>query len=92
MYNKINRMIKKEKVLEKEEISKIQELKDRLKRITEVSGVIEVQNYNIQLKKEQLKLSLQGLQQEEAALAKELEEKYGPGTISLETGEFLPNK
>ena len=49
-------MIKKEKVLAKEEISKIQELKDRLKRITEVSGVIEVQNYNIQLKKEQLKL------------------------------------
>ena len=85
-------MIKKEKVLAKEEISKIQELKDRLKRITEVSGVIEVQNYNIQLKKEQLKLSLQGLQQEEANLAKELEEKYGPGTISLETGEFLPSK
>jgi len=27
-------MIKKEKVLEKEEISKIQELKDRLKRIS----------------------------------------------------------
>ena len=85
-------MISKEKVLEKEEISKIQELKDRLKRITEVSGVIEVQNYNIQIKKEQLKLSLQGLQQEEANLAKELEEKYGPGTISLETGEFLPSK
>ena len=92
MYNKINRMIKKEKVLEEKEISKIQELKDRLKRITEVSGVIEVQNYNIQIKKEQLKLSLQGLQQEEANFAKELEEKYGPGTISLETGEFLPSK
>ena len=85
-------MIKKEKVLAKEEISKIQELQSRLKKITEVSGVVEVQNYNIQLKKEQLKLSLQGLQQEEAALAKELEEKYGPGTISLETGEFLPSK
>ena len=85
-------MISKEKVLEKEEISKIQELKDRLKKITEVSGVIEVQNYNIQIKKEQLKLSLQGLQQDEAALAKELTEKYGTGTISLETGEFLPIK
>tara|TARA_R110000782_G_scaffold7799_2_gene25866 strand:+ start:1061 stop:1318 length:258 start_codon:yes stop_codon:yes gene_type:complete len=85
-------MISKEKVLEKEEISKIQELKDRLTKITEISGVIEVQNYNIQIKKEQLKLSLQGLQQEEATLAKELEEKYGPGTISLDTGEFLPNK
>jgi len=85
-------MIKKEKVLEKEEISKIQELKDRLTKITEVSGVIEVQNYNIQIKKEQLKLSLQLLQQEEASLAKELEEKYGQGTISLETGEFLSSK
>tara|TARA_R110002167_G_scaffold322530_1_gene528414 strand:- start:61 stop:318 length:258 start_codon:yes stop_codon:yes gene_type:complete len=85
-------MISKEKVLEKEEISKIQELKDRLKKITEVSGVVEVQHYNIQIKKEQLKLSLQGLQQDEAALAKELEGKYGIGTISLETGEFLPSK
>ncbi len=85
-------MIEKNKVLEKEEISKIQELKSRLEKITEISGVIEVQNYNIQIKKEQLKLSLQGLQQEEANFAKELEEKYGPGTISLETGEFLPSK
>jgi predicted RND superfamily exporter protein len=85
-------MIKKKQVLEKDEISKIQELKDRLKKITEVSGVIEIQHYNIQIKKEQLKLSLQGLQQEEATLAKELEEKYGPGTISLENGEFLPSK
>ena len=85
-------MIKKKQVLEKDEISKIQELKDRLKKITEVSGVIEIQHYNIQIKKEQLKLSLQGLQQEEATLAKELEEKYGPGTISLENGVFLPSK
>ena len=92
MYNKTNQMISKEKVLEKEEISKIQDLKDRLKKITEISGVIEVQNYNIQIKKEQLKLSLQGLQQEESLLAKELEDKYGPGTISLETSEFLPSK
>ena len=85
-------MIKKSKVLEKEEISKIQKLKDRLENITSTSGVIEIQNYNIQIKKEQLKLSLQGLQQEEALLAKELEEKYGQDTISLDTGEFLPSK
>ena len=48
-------MIEKNKVLEKDEISKIQELKDRLKKITEVSGVVEIQNYNIQIKKEQAK-------------------------------------
>ena len=92
MYNKINQMIEKSKVLEKDEISKIQELKDRLKKITEVSGVVEVQNYNIQIKKEQLKSNLQELQRKESDLAKKLEDKYGQGSISLETGEFLPSK
>ena len=44
-----------------------------------------------QLKKEQLKSSLQNLQQQEISIAKELEDKYGQGSISLETGEFLPS-
>ena len=35
-------MIKKKQVLEKDEISKIQELKERLNTITEISGVVEV--------------------------------------------------
>ena len=60
--------------------------------LTEVSGVVEMQHYNIQIKKENLKLSLQNLQQKEAEFARELEEKYGQGQISLETGEFLPNE
>jgi stress response protein YsnF len=46
---------------------------------------------DLQLKKEQLKSSLQSLQQQEIAIAKELEDKYGQGSISLETGEFLPS-
>jgi len=44
------------------------------------------------LRKEQLKINFQKIQQEEATLAKKLEDKYGEGTISLESGEFLPNK
>ena len=80
------------KVLSQEEISQLKELKETFKNLTEVSGVVEMQNYNIQIKKEQLKLSLQGLQQREADLAKVLEDKYGQGSISLETGEFLPSK
>ena len=46
---------------------------------------------DLQLKKEQLKSSLQNLQQQEISIAKELEDKYGQGSISLETGEFLPS-
>ena len=80
------------KVLSQEEISELKELKKTFKNLTEVSGVVEMQNYNIQIKKENLKLNLQSLQQKEAELAKKLEDKYGQGSISLETGEFLPSK
>ncbi len=80
------------KVLSQEEITELKELQATFKNLTEVSGVIEMQNYNIQLKKEQLKLNLQKLQEKEGDLAKKLEEKYGQGSISLETGEFLPSK
>jgi flagellar capping protein FliD len=80
------------KVLSQEEITELKELQATFKSLTEVSGVIETQNYNIQLKKEQLKSNLQSLQERESDLAKKLEEKYGQGSISLETGEFLPSK
>lgn len=80
------------KVLSQEEIDELKELQATFKNLTEVSGVIEMQNYNIQLKKEKLKSSLQSLQEKESDLAKKLEEKYGQGSISLETGEFLPSK
>jgi|TARA_R110000796_G_scaffold74056_3_gene166264 stress response protein YsnF len=80
------------KVLSQEEIDELKELQNTFKNLTEVSGVIEMQHYNIQLKKEQLKSNLQSLQEKEVILAKNLEDKYGQGSISLETGEFLPSK
>ena len=79
-------------VLSQDEISALKDLKKTFTNLTEISGVVEMQHYNIQIKKENLKLNLQSLQQREAELARELEEKYGKGTISLETGEFLPSK
>ena len=80
------------KVLTEEEITELKDLQNTFKNLTEVSGVVEMQHYNIQIKKEQLKLNLQSLQEKEVNLAKKLEDKYGQGSISLETGEFLPNK
>ena len=80
------------KVLSQEEIDELKELQNTFKNLTEVSGVIEMQHYNIQLKKEQLKSNLKSLQEKEVILAKNLEDKYGQGSISLETGEFLPSK
>ena len=77
------------KVLTQEEIDKIKKLKDRFEDLTIVAGNIEIQIINLQLQKDQIKLNLQQLQQQEKVVAQELEKKYGDGTISLESGEFL---
>ena len=78
------------KVLTQEEIDKITKLKQQFEDLTGVAGNVEIQIMNLQFQKDQIKSNLQQLQQQEAVLAKELEEKYGNGTISLESGEFLP--
>ena len=80
------------KVLTEAEVSSLKDLKRQYRDLTEATGVIEMQKLNLEIKKEQIKEKLKSLQQEEIKLAKELEEKYGNGEISLESGEFLPNK
>ena len=80
------------KVLTNEEVSALKDLKKQYRDLTEATGVIEIQKITIELKKEQIKEKLKSLQQEEIKLARKLEEKYGNGEISLESGEFLPNK
>lgn len=79
------------KVLTEEEVSNLKALKQQFKDLTDVVGQIEIQIMNLEIKKDQLKSNLIQIQQQELVLAKELEEKYGDGTISLESGEFLPN-
>jgi predicted nucleic acid-binding Zn-ribbon protein len=78
------------KVLTQEEIDKIKKLKDQFEDLTINAGNIEIQIMNLQLQKDQIKSNLQQLQQQEKVIAQELEKKYGDGTISLESGEFLP--
>ena len=77
--------------LQSEEIKKVNDLKNKFNETVQALGSIELQLLNINLKKEQLKMEAVEIQKEEIDLAKELEEKYGSGTISLETGEFLPS-
>ena len=80
------------KVLTKDEVSSLKDLKKQYRDLTEATGVVEMQKLNLEIKKEQIKEKLKSLQQKEIKLAKELEEKYGNGEISLESGEFLPSK
>lgn len=80
------------KVLTQDEITKLKELKSQFSQLTKMVGETEVQLMNLEFQKSNIKMSLQNLLQQETVLAKELEEKYGEGTISLESGEFLSNE
>jgi len=77
--------------LTEEEIKEVSDLKIKFNQIVETTGAIEVQIMQLQAQKEELKVSLVDLRKKELVVAKELEEKYGKGTISLDTGEFSPN-
>jgi|TARA_B100000768_G_C11009412_1_gene261346 flagellar biosynthesis chaperone FliJ len=74
------------------EIKKVNDLKIQFSRLVETMGSIEVQIMQLQLQKEELKVSLLDIKKGETTLATELEEKYGKGTISLDTGKFSPDE
>lgn len=74
------------------EIKRINDLKGSYNQLVETLGGVEIQLISILTKKEQLKVDLLEIQKEELIIAKDLEEKYGEGTISLETGEFSPKE
>lgn len=78
------------KVLSKEEIQSLKDLKVRFDQLVGVIGETEVQIMNLELRRDALKSNLIAIQEEEMKLGKELEEKYGNGTISIEKGEFSP--
>jgi hypothetical protein len=80
------------KVLTKEEIQSLKDLKVRFDQLVGVIGETEVQIMNLELRRDALKSNLITIQEEEMKLGKELEEKYGNGTISLEKGEFSPTE
>jgi len=80
------------KVLTKEEIQSLTDLKTKYSQLVNVLGEIEIQKMDLNLRKEQIKSNLISIKEEEIKIGKELEGKYGNGTISLEKGEFSPTE
>ena len=84
--------MEEKKVLLEEEINEITSLRKKYTDLTEVVGNIEMQIMTLNIQKDKIKEDLKILQNQEAVLAKKLEEKYGKGSISLESREFLPTE
>jgi len=82
--------MKKIKVLTKKEIENIKKMKEDFQILITQVGEVEIGLINLNKRKKELEVELIKIQKEEIKIAKELEDKYGKGNISLETGEFTP--
>jgi stress response protein YsnF len=74
--------------LTKEEIEKLKVIQDNEANLITQFGQLEYQIQSFNLQKENLKNNITKLQTESSNFGKELQDKYGEGTIDVTTGEF----
>ena len=74
--------------LTKEEIKKLKVIQDNEENLITQFGQLEYQIQSFNLQKENLKNNITKLQTESSNFGKELQGKYGEGTIDVTTGEF----
>lgn len=76
------------KKLSEEEISQIKEIKQEYANLAMSLGELELQKSNLEKEKSRLLSYQDQLGNKENELAKQLTEKYGNGSINIETGEI----
>jgi len=77
------------KVLTQEEITQLKAVQQERYSIIDKFGTIEIQFQELESTKQNLKFDYEKLKQKEEVLGKQLQAKYGDGTINLERGEFI---
>ena len=75
--------------LTKEEIEKLKNIQANESNLITQFGQLEYQIQTLNLQKENLKNNITSLQTESSNFGKELQDKYGEGTIDVTTGEFI---
>jgi stress response protein YsnF len=79
------------KVLTQEEIQQLKNIREQNTQLVEQFGFVEYQIQSLCLQKEELNKNLKEIKLLEISLGKQLQDKYGDGTINLEKGEFVPS-
>ena len=74
--------------LTEQEISTLRNISDKFAAMKAEFGNIYLQEINLKERKERIELFYKELQQAEQNIAKELQDKYGKGTVNTESGEF----
>ena len=76
--------------LTEDEIKDLTEVRTNFQKTTLIIGETEIGIINLKSRKEDLIATLRKLDEKQSELAKKLEDKYGKGSISLDTNEFTP--
>lgn len=78
--------------LSKEELGKIEEIQKRVQAVKVELGNVGLAEIDLKTRKANIEQYLTETQEQEAEVVKELEEKYGKGSIDLQNGEFIPSE
>ena len=73
-----------------EEITQLRSLQTKFNNATVQFGQLKISQLKLEESEVVLKNALSQLEKEESTLAKSLTEKYGKGTLDIETGTFIP--
>ena len=75
-----------------EEVKQLRNLKSDLNQTAISFGQITISKIKLEEAENTLKIQLDNLEKKESSLAKTLSDKYGRGSIDLESGTFTPSK
>ena len=78
--------------LTEDEMKELTDIRTAYQNITSVIGDIEVNIESLKSRKEELMNKVKKLSEKQNDINRKLENKYGKGNISLDTGEFNPIK
>lgn len=76
----------------KEELSTLQDIQSRTQTVTLQLGQLYLNKIRLEEQENNTKAHIKKLEEEEAKIAQQLSNKYGKGSINLETGEFTPTE
>lgn len=77
-------------VLTQEEIQSLKTIQSNQTLLIEQLGLLEYRILVLEKEKQKLKQTLQNQIETEEQIGKQLQQKYGDGSIDLEKGEFIP--
>jgi len=73
-----------------EELQTLQNLQSTYNQITLAMGQVSLQKIQLEKREESILNTLSEVKEKENTLAKELTDKYGKGSLNIETGDFTP--